>query len=58
MLLERMQPTRQSMAEKLRERQPEPKIECPGFDADHGEDPLYDCARHYVEQSTLQGVRG
>ena len=38
------------MSAKLRERQPEPEIECPDFDADEDDDPLFDSTREYVEQ--------
>ena len=38
------------MSAKLRERQPEPEIECPDFDADEDDDPLFNSTREYVEQ--------
>jgi hypothetical protein len=49
-LHKRIKPVWQAMSEKLRERQPEPDIECPEFDADEDDDPLYDSTRDYVEQ--------
>jgi hypothetical protein len=49
-LQERMKLQWQAMGEKLRERQPEPEIECPDFDGDEDLDPLFDSTRDYVDQ--------
>jgi hypothetical protein len=38
------------MAETLKDNQPEPEIECPEFDGDEDDDPLFDSTRDYVEQ--------
>src|SRR5215469_8204802 len=58
-LLERIKPVWEMMSAKLRGRQPEPKIECPHFDADEDDDPLFDTTRGYVEQvDRYKGYQG
>jgi hypothetical protein len=49
-LRSRMQPLWQQMVDKLRDQQPELEIECPDFEAEEDDDPLFDSTREYVEQ--------
>jgi hypothetical protein len=49
-LRSRLAPIWQEMVDKLREREPELEVECPDFDGDEDDNPLFDSTREYVEQ--------